>query len=121
MDPEISSRSGATTNQVPSSHDPRWRDAMMTDSFEKDGPDTSRPACTCRRCGRELHPGRGELYVVSVLAVADPYPPIFTEEDIGMMAIAVNARVLAVCGFSAFLIFFRKRVIFSRFPCHSVS
>ena len=36
----------------------------------------------CRRCGRELHPGRGDLYVVSILAVADPSPPIFSEEDL---------------------------------------
>jgi hypothetical protein len=40
------------------------------------------PACACRRCGRELTPGRGELYAVSVLAVADPYPPVFTEDDL---------------------------------------
>jgi hypothetical protein len=46
-------------------------------------PTDPRPAlpCNCRRCGRELIPGRGELYAVSVLAVADPYPPVFTEED----------------------------------------
>jgi hypothetical protein len=44
--------------------------------------DSAGEASTCRRCGRELHPGRGELYVVSVLAVADPYPPVFTEEDL---------------------------------------
>ena len=40
------------------------------------------PACACRRCGRELTAGRGELYAVSVLAVADPYPPVFTEDDL---------------------------------------
>ena len=27
-------------------------------------------------------PGRGELYVVAALAVADPYPPVFTEADL---------------------------------------
>jgi hypothetical protein len=37
---------------------------------------------TCRRCQRELHPGRGELYVISILAVADPAPPVFTENDL---------------------------------------
>jgi hypothetical protein len=36
----------------------------------------------CRKCGRELHPGRGDLYVISVLAVADPSPPVFTEDDL---------------------------------------
>jgi hypothetical protein len=57
---------------------------MTTDRPDGSGPDPTRPApaCTCRRCGRELTPGRGELYVVSVLAVADPYPPVFTEDDL---------------------------------------
>jgi hypothetical protein len=44
--------------------------------------DAGRPQPACRRCGRELHPGRGDLYVVSILAVADPSPPIFTEDDL---------------------------------------
>ena len=48
------------------------------------------PACTCRRCGRALTPGRGELYAVSVLAVADPYPPVFTEDD---LALDVGAEI----------------------------
>ena len=37
---------------------------------------------SCRRCGRELVPGRGELFAVSVVAVADPYPPVFDERDL---------------------------------------
>ncbi len=57
---------------------------MTTDPVGENGPDSPRPTCTCRRCGRELIPGRGELYVVSVLAVADPYPPVFTEEDLAL-------------------------------------
>lgn len=48
------------------------------------------PPCTCRRCGRVLTPGRGELYAVSVLAVADPYPPVFTEDD---LALDVGAEI----------------------------
>ncbi len=36
----------------------------------------------CRRCGRDLEPGRGDLYVVSILAVADPSPPIFSDDDL---------------------------------------
>ena len=57
---------------------------MTTDPPDGNGPDPTRPApaCTCRRCGRALTPGRGELYAVSVLAVADPYPPVFTEDDL---------------------------------------
>jgi hypothetical protein len=55
---------------------------MITDPLDGNGPESSPLACTCRRCGRDLHPGRGELYAVSILAVADPYPPVFTEEDL---------------------------------------
>jgi hypothetical protein len=44
--------------------------------------DADRPQPTCRRGERELSPGSGDLYVVSILAVADPSPPIFTEEDL---------------------------------------
>jgi hypothetical protein len=37
---------------------------------------------TCRRCHREVHPGRGDYYLVRIDAVADPEPPVFTPEDI---------------------------------------
>ncbi len=63
---------------------------MPTDGLDSNGPDSPPPACTCRCCGRELIPGRGELYVVSVLAVADPYPPVFTEDD---LAVNVGAEI----------------------------
>jgi len=36
----------------------------------------------CRRCAAELTPGKGDFYVVRILAVADPYPPHFDEEDL---------------------------------------
>jgi hypothetical protein len=53
---------------------------MSTNPSAANDADPSQPAC--RRCGRELSPGRGDLYVVSILAVADPSPPNFTEEDL---------------------------------------
>jgi len=53
--------------------------------------DTDPPQPACRRCKRALHPGRGDLYVLSILAVADPSPPIFTEED---LAGDVGAEIL---------------------------
>ncbi len=53
--------------------------------------DADRHEPACRRCGRELCPGRGDLYVVSILAVADPTPPIFTEED---LAQDIGAEIL---------------------------
>jgi hypothetical protein len=61
---------------------------MTTDPLDAIASDPPRPAC--RHCGRELVPGLGELYVVSVLAVADPYPPVFTEAD---LALDVGAEI----------------------------
>ncbi len=40
------------------------------------------PLPTCDRCSASLHPGRGEFYLVSIVAVADPSPPIITESDL---------------------------------------
>ncbi len=57
---------------------------MTTDPRDETDPDPPRLSCTCRRCGRALIPGRGELYVISVLAVADPYPPVFTAADLAL-------------------------------------
>jgi hypothetical protein len=36
----------------------------------------------CDRCTVELHPGRGDFFVIKIEAVADPTPPEFTEEDL---------------------------------------
>jgi len=44
--------------------------------------DSNSPRLACRGCGRELHPGSGDLYLVSIVAVADPSPPVFTEDDL---------------------------------------
>lgn len=35
----------------------------------------------CLRCAAPLRPGSGELYRITIEAVADPYPPDFTAED----------------------------------------
>ena len=35
----------------------------------------------CTRCSKEVHPGRGDYYLVRIDAVADPQPPIITQED----------------------------------------
>src|SRR5262245_48116276 len=69
---------------------------MTTDPLHGNGPDPTRPAsaCACRRCGRALTPGRGELYAVSVLAVADPYPPVFTEDDLAQDVAAEIRRLV---------------------------
>jgi hypothetical protein len=36
----------------------------------------------CKLCSKEVHPGRGDYYLVRIDAVADPEPPVFTQEDI---------------------------------------
>jgi hypothetical protein len=36
----------------------------------------------CERCGRQVHPGRGDSYRIRIEAVADPAPPVFTEADL---------------------------------------
>jgi hypothetical protein len=37
---------------------------------------------TCARCATDLTPGEGNFYLVQILAVADPSPPRFSEEDL---------------------------------------
>ena len=36
----------------------------------------------CDRCSRCLTPGHGDFYVVRIVAVADPAPPEFDEQDL---------------------------------------
>ncbi len=35
----------------------------------------------CHRCGAILTPGAGNLYVVRIEAMADPFPPTITDDD----------------------------------------
>lgn len=58
----------------------------------------ARDSVSCRRCGRELVPGRGELFAVSVVAVADPYPPVFDERDLAQDVGAEIRRLVAQLG-----------------------
>jgi hypothetical protein len=37
----------------------------------------------CSRCLKTLMPGRGELYVITIEAIADPTPPEITAGDLG--------------------------------------
>jgi hypothetical protein len=36
----------------------------------------------CNRCSKEVHPGRGDYYLVRIDAIADPQPPIITQADL---------------------------------------
>ncbi len=40
------------------------------------------PLTPCDRCTASLHRGRGEFYLVSIVAVADASPPTFTEREL---------------------------------------
>ena len=48
----------------------------------------------CHRCGVELHPGKGDLYVVRIEAFADPTPPELSDEDLGRDFHAEFARLI---------------------------
>src|SRR3982751_5109870 len=56
-----------------------WRGDPGRETAPRDD-EMDRP--TCRRCHREVYPGRGDYYLVRIDAVADPEPPVFTEEDL---------------------------------------
>ncbi len=51
----------------------------MDQELESNSPDEP---LFCDRCMVELHPGRGNLYVIKIEAIADPSPPEFTAEDL---------------------------------------
>ncbi len=36
----------------------------------------------CARCGAKLRPGTGDFYIVRIEALADPWPPRFSDEDL---------------------------------------
>ena len=40
------------------------------------------PPLFCDRCSAEIHPGRGDYFVVKIEAVADPVPPDFSLQDV---------------------------------------
>jgi hypothetical protein len=54
--------------------------------------DDASPACD--RCGRSIHPGRGDYYLVRIDAVADPAPPVLTAEDLACDVGAEMERLL---------------------------
>jgi hypothetical protein len=48
----------------------------------------------CKRCSKEIYPGRGDYYLVRIDAVADPQPPIITQEDLDQDAGAEIERLI---------------------------
>ena len=43
---------------------------------------TNHRELSCQRCSAPIVRGRGECYVVKIHAVADPTPPVITEEEL---------------------------------------
>jgi hypothetical protein len=56
-------------------------------------PDADR--LTCARCVRELRPGVGDFYRVTVEAVADPSPPALSADDLAQDVRPEIERLLA--------------------------
>jgi hypothetical protein len=48
----------------------------------KDDPFAESAFFDCARCLARLHPGSGDFYRVTIEAVADPFPPVITEENL---------------------------------------
>jgi hypothetical protein len=49
--------------------------------MNEDNANDKLPLC-CHRCGTELKPGEGTFYLVRIETMADPFPPVFSEEDL---------------------------------------
>jgi hypothetical protein len=49
---------------------------------------------SCAKCGADLTPGKGDFYLVRIEAVADPFPPCFSEEDLARDPKAEIARLI---------------------------
>jgi hypothetical protein len=45
-------------------------------------PDNETISLFCARCSAVLHPGSGDFFQVTIEAVADPWPPCITREDL---------------------------------------
>lgn len=52
----------------------------------------------CDRCTVELVPGRGDFYVVQILAVADPSPPVFDDQDLQKDPLEEIRKLIDVAG-----------------------
>ena len=75
----------------------------------------------CKRCQREVHPGRGDYYLVRIEALADPEPPIITEEDLDLDAGAeIEHLIRRMRGLSEQELerqVYRRKVVYLCVPC----
>jgi hypothetical protein len=50
----------------------------------------------CERCSKEVHPGRGDYYLARINAIADPQPPVITQEDLDQDVGAEIERLIRI-------------------------
>jgi hypothetical protein len=85
-------------------------------------PDPDRPPPSCDRCAAELHPGRGDFYLVSIVAVADPSPPLIAEEDlardVGREIDRLIKHLKGVDALEAMDQVYRRKVLYLCGPCY---
>jgi hypothetical protein len=78
-------------------------------------------AIHCKRCTKEVHPGRGDYYLVRIDGVADPQPPIISQEDLDQDVRAEIERLIAqMKSMSEQQLerqVFRQKVIYLCVPC----
>ena len=77
---------------------------------------------TCARCALALTPGEGNFYLVRIVAVADPSPPRFTEEDLaGDVESEVESLLARVRGKSEEELMdqvYRREILYLCTPCY---
>jgi hypothetical protein len=81
------------------------------------------PQPLCRRCSKEVHPGRGDYYLVRIEAVADPEPPVITEEDLALdVGAEIDRLIRRMAGLSEHDLerqVYRREVIRLCVPCYN--
>jgi hypothetical protein len=77
----------------------------------------------CKRCSKEVHPGRGDYYLVRIDTVADPQPPIITQEDLDQDVGAEIERLIRLMKSMSEQQLerqvFRQKVIYLCVPCYN--
>jgi hypothetical protein len=83
---------------------------------------TDRPALSCQRCSAALKPGRGEFYLVKILALADPSPPVITREelaaDVGREIQRLVAQLRGLSEAEMMDQVYRRELIYLCAPCY---
>jgi hypothetical protein len=75
----------------------------------------------CQCCSKEVHPGLGDYYLVRIDAVADPQPPLITQEDLDQdVAAEIERLIVRIKGLSEQELerqVFRQKAIYLCVPC----